>query len=126
MSDRRTAVAAALDAASIMLFVAIGRRNHDQDPGLSGTFETAAPFLIALLAGWVVGRAWRRPFDLVTGVVVWVVTVAFGMVLRNVVFDRGTAGAFVIVATLFTGALLVGWRLIAQRVVRTRRAPLSG
>ena len=118
MKDRRVALAAALDAAAIVLFVAIGRRNHDEDPGLGGTFETAAPFLIALVLGWTVAGAWRKPFSLVTGVVVWVVTIVVGMVLRNVVFDRGTAASFVIVATLFTGALLIGWRLVARRLTR--------
>jgi len=118
MKERRVAIAAALDAAAIVLFVAIGRRNHDEDPGLGGTFETAAPFLIALAVGWLVARAWRRPFALVTGVVVWAVTIALGMLLRNLVFDRGTAASFIVVATLFTGALLIGWRLVARRLTR--------
>jgi hypothetical protein len=51
---------------------------------------------------------------------VWVVTVALGMLLRRTVFDRGTAASFVIVATLVTGALLLGWRA-AQLVVARRR-----
>ncbi len=118
MKERRVAIAAALDAAAIVLFVAIGRRNHDQDPGLSGTFETAAPFLIALAVGWIVARAWREPFSLVTGTIVWVVTIVLGMLLRNLVFDRGTAASFIVVATLFTGALLIGWRLAARRLTR--------
>jgi hypothetical protein len=48
------------------------------------------------------------------------VTVAVGMLLRNLVFDRGTALPFIIVATCFTGALLVGWRLVANRAVLSR------
>jgi hypothetical protein len=43
-----------------------------------------------------------------------------GMLLRRTVFDRGTAASFVIVATLVTGALLLGWRA-AQLVVARRR-----
>lgn len=113
-NDRRITVAAALDAFSIVVFVAVGRRNHDQDPALAGTLFTAAPFLVALGVGWVVSRAWREPFGLFTGAVIWVVTIGLGMVLRNLVFDRGTAASFVVVATLFTGACLVGWRLIAR------------
>ena len=120
MRDRRAAIAAALDAAAVVLFVAIGRRNHDEDPGLAGTFETAAPFLIALAVGWLVARAWRRPFGVVTGVVVWVVTIVLGMALRNVVFDRGTASSFIVVASVVTGALLIGWRLVARGITRRR------
>jgi len=41
-----------------------------------------------------------------------------GMVLRRTVFDRGTAAAFVVVATLFVGLFLVGWRLIARQTIR--------
>jgi hypothetical protein len=42
-------------------------------------------------------------------------------VLRKFVFDDGTATAFVIVATVFTGAVLNGWRL----AVRTRQARVT-
>lgn len=121
MTDRRTTVAAVLDTMFVVLFVAVGRRNHDEDPALSGTLFTAAPFLIGLAAGWLVARAWRAPFALLTGAVIWVTTITLGMVLRNVVFDRGTAASFVVVATLFTGACLLGWRLVA-RFTADRRA----
>jgi hypothetical protein len=50
-----------------------------------------------------------------------VTTVALGMVLRKLVFDEGTATAFVIVATVFTGAVSNGWRL----AVRTRQARVT-
>jgi Protein of unknown function (DUF3054) len=46
-----------------------------------------------------------------------VTTVALGMVLRKFVFDDGTATAFVIVATVFTGAVLNGWRLAARSTI---------
>jgi uncharacterized membrane protein (GlpM family) len=126
VNDRRISIAAVLDTVSITLFVAIGRRNHDQDPAVSGTLFTAAPFLMGLAAGWLVARAWRAPFSLMTGAIVWLVTVAVGMLLRNLVFDRGTATSFVIVATLFTGACLLGWRLVADLAVWRREANASG
>jgi hypothetical protein len=47
---------------------------------------------------------------------VWLGTVTIGMVLRNLLFDDGTATAFIIVATIFLGAVLNGWRSIARRV----------
>ena len=101
----------------MLLFVAVGRRNHNETAGISGVVEVALPFLIALISGWLVTRAWRSPQALSTGVVIWLITVALGLVLRNFLFDRGTATPFIIVATLVLGALLVGRRLI-MRVIR--------
>ena len=101
----------------MLLFVAVGRRNHDESAGISGVVEVALPFLIALISGWLITRAWRSPKALSTGVVIWLVTVVLGLGLRNFLFDRGTATPFIIVATLVLGALLVGRRLI-MRVIR--------
>ena len=83
------------------LFVAAGRRTHDQDPALIGLVETGAPFLVGLGVGWLLARAWRRPTAVRTGLVVWPVTVTLGMILRRLVFDNGTAASFVVVATAF-------------------------
>jgi hypothetical protein len=38
------------------------------------------------------------------------------MNLRHYVFDDGTATSFIIVASAFTLAGLVGWRLVAERL----------
>jgi hypothetical protein len=120
---RRRAVAALLDVAAVLLFVALGRRTHDEDGSwLGGALEVAAPFLIGLAVGWLIARAWRAPTDPATGVQVWLSTLVIGMLLRRFVFDDGTALPFVIVATVFLGALLVGWRLVAERL-SARRAP---
>lgn len=107
---QRTPLAAGLDTFFVVLFVAIGRREHDQDSAIAGLVATAAPFLIALAIAWLALRAWRRPTDWRTGVGIWAIVIAGGMVVRNVVFDDGTATSFVIVATLFLGLFLVGWR----------------
>lgn len=115
-----------IDAAFVTLFVTIGRRNHDEETGLGALVETAAPFLIALAVAWAVGAlalgAWRRPLDVRVGAFIWVVVIALGMLLRRTVFDRGTALSFVIVATLFLGVFLVGWRAVATLVERRRAA----
>ncbi len=115
---RRTAITSAVaDLVAVVVFVAIGRRSHDEGGNVvTETAAVAAPFLIALAVGWLAARAWRRPRALTTGAAVWVCTVALGMVLRHWVFDRGTATSFIVVATLVTGAFLLGWRLVAARV----------
>ena len=115
--SRQVGVEITLDIFSVLLFVAVGRRNHNDSTGVSGVFEVALPFLIALISGWLVTRAWRSPQALSTGVVIWLVTTVLGLALRNFLFDRGTATPFIIVATLVLGALIFGRRLIF-RVIR--------
>ena len=119
-SNRRLATAVGLDVFVVILFVAIGRRNHEESSAFADVIETGAPFLIGLAIGWLATRAWRRPNALRIGLVVWPVTVLAGMIVRRAVFDRGTATAFVVVATLFLGAGLGGWRAIG-RVAEQRR-----
>ncbi|HEY5663066.1 MAG TPA: DUF3054 domain-containing protein [Ilumatobacter sp.] len=114
--DRRLELAIGVDVFVVVLFVAIGRRTHDAGSALTGTLATAAPLLIGLAAAWGLVRAWRRPAAVATGLAIWPVTVLAGMVVRRLVFDRGTATAFVVVATLFLGAGLVGWRALLAAV----------
>ena len=113
-SDRRLTIAVALDVFVVVLFVAIGRRNHEESGAFRSVIETAAPFLIGLAVGWAATRAWRRPMQLLTGLTIWPITVLVGMIVRNLVFDRGTATSFVIVATIFLGVTLVGWRALTR------------
>ena len=109
--NRQVVRAAVIDVVVVVVFVLIGRRNHDEGTSASGVLGTAAPFLIALVATWAAGRVWRSPVATNTGFIVWAGTVAVGMVLRRFVFDDGTATAFVIVATVFLGAGLTLPRL---------------
>ena len=118
--DRRTPLAAGLDTFAIVLFVAIGRREHERDSTIVGLIETAAPFLIALVAAWLVVRAWQRPTDVRTGLGIWAIVVTGGMLLRNVVFGDGTATSFVIVAASFLALFVVGWRAAYGLVARRR------
>lgn len=125
-SPATVVLAAVLDGASVIVFVAVGRRSHDESgSAIAGIAKVAAPFLIALAVGWLLSRAWRAPTTLGTVCVIWVITVALGMVLRHTVFDRGTAASFIIVASIATFVLLFGWRLVAN-VVRRRRASSAG
>ena len=117
--NNRVAVAAVADLASILVFVAIGRRNHDEGAAVDGIATVAAPFLISLAVGWIAARAWTRPMQVEAAFIIWPITVALGMVLRNLVFDRGTALPFIIVATLVTGLFLVGWRMVVARATRS-------
>lgn len=113
-NSRRVRLAAVIDVVAVVAFVIIGRKNHDEGSALSGIVKVAAPFLVALALGWLAARAWKSPMDVGTGLVIWLVTIIAGLTLRKVAFDGGTALPFIIVASLFNLATLVGWRCIAE------------
>ena len=115
-------LAVVLDCCCVLVFVVIGRASHAKGESLAGIASTAWPFLAGLAVGWLAARTWRRPFVLWPGGVgAWLGTVAVGMVLR-VVAGQGTAFAFIVVALVFLGLFLLGWRALA-RVAARRRWP---
>ncbi len=120
MSKRNTVLAAAVaDAVAVVIFCTVGRRSHAEGVTLTGVAETAWPFLTGTLVGWLIARGWRRPTSITpTGLIVWVCTVAVGMLLRKAT-SAGTAFSFVVVATLTTAILLLGWRAAAKAASRS-------
>ena len=125
MNRRLTALAA--DVASVLLFVVIGRSSHDEGNALGSVLGVAAPFLIGLGVGWLASRHVRRaPRSLRAGVDVWLATVVIGVLLRWFAWDRGTAVSFVIVAAVFLGLLLLGWRVAMSAASRPRGEVRSG
>jgi hypothetical protein len=116
ISPENTSTAVALDAAAVVTFCAIGRRNHAESLTPRGVAETAWPFLTGTAAGWLISRGWRRPAALApTGLIVWASTVAVGMVLRKLT-SRPVAVPFIVVTSSVTGTFLLGWRLVADAV----------
>jgi hypothetical protein len=103
-----------IDVACVLAFCAVGRRSHDEGLNVAGIATTAWPFLSGTALGWLLSQAWRRPSAVYpTGVIVWLSTVAVGMLLRKVT-SAGVAGSFIVVAATVTALLLLGWRAIAQ------------
>lgn len=115
-------VAAAVDIIGVIVFVILGRQSHDEGKGAMDTLEIAAPFLLALAVAWIGTRAWRHVTNAAVAAIIGLVTVGLGLVIRRFVFDRGTAPGFVIVTTIVLGGYLVGWRFVARRTGRRRRA----
>lgn len=119
--------AVAVDAACVVLFALLGRRSHDEGNLVWGTVVTAAPFLLALGVAWLAGRSfWKTPLSWRLGVHLWGATLLIGMLARHFVFDRGTATSFIVVAAVFLGVFLVGWRLLAGTLVRRRDRAAGG
>lgn len=115
---RPALTALATDIVCVIVFCTIGRRSHAEGLTLSGIAETAWPFLVGTLTGWLASRAWQRPAALVpTGIAVWLCTVVVGMLLRKVT-SAGVAPSFIVVASLSTAVLLLGWRAGAALLTR--------
>ena len=113
-------VAPIADLVVLLLFVAIGRSSHHGPSGVGYFLRVLWPFALAMLLGYIATRlvlaplAWRR----VAGT--WVITIAVAEALRLSVQDRPWKPAFLVVATLFIGACMFGWRFVAARI---RRSP---
>lgn len=116
-------IAAVIDVAAVVVFVVIGRSAHHHGETAVGIVSTSWPFLVGLLAGWVILRArGSEGASVRQGVVPWLATVTVGMILR-VVAGQGTAVAFIIVALCFLGATMLGGRLVASALRRRGRSP---
>jgi hypothetical protein len=110
---RRAVIALCADVVCVIVFCVIGRRSHAEGLTVAGIARTAWPFLAGTGAGWLLIGGWRRPFTVIpTGVVVWVCTVVVGMALRKVT-AAGVSSSFVVVASVSTAVLLLGWRAAA-------------
>lgn len=121
------AAAFAVDAVLVILFATLGRASHDEGLSASGIAGTAWPFLVALALGWLIAAAIAKtpPLTVRAAWPAWVITVLGGMALRALTGD-GTAAAFIVVATVTLGVLLLGWRLLATLLRRRVRAPGRG
>jgi hypothetical protein len=114
-----TLTALAVDVVCVVVFCTIGRRSHAEGLSVSGIAETAWPFLTGTGVGWLLARGWQRPTSLApTGIVVWVSTVVVGMLLRKAT-SQGTAVSFIVVASVTTAVLLLGWRALFLRRAKT-------
>jgi DUF3054 family protein len=114
----RPAVAVLADVVCVVVFCTIGRRSHAEGITVAGVLETAWPFLAGTAVGWVTLRGWRRPTTLApTGLLIWLCTVVIGMLLRKAT-SQGTALSFVVVASLVTAILLLGWRAAVSVLAR--------
>lgn len=121
-NSRQAVIAAALsDAVLILVFAAIGRDAHQRGEIVTGVFLTAWPFLAGAALAWLWGKVRQHPLSLSAGVAVWLSAVAGGMILRALT-GQTVVVAFVIVALLSLGLLLVGYRALLALVRRMRKS----
>jgi peptidoglycan/LPS O-acetylase OafA/YrhL len=126
-------LAALADLACVLALASGGLAAHTPGEGVVRLLYVAWPFAAGALAGWLVTRAWRRPWRLwPTGVVVWGCAWALGVLLR-VLTGQGVAPAFQLVSFGVLGVTLLGWRGVVALVEvlrpsdrRRRERELSG
>lgn len=115
----RVATLAVGDLVIFLVFATQGRSTHGETITAATVVATAAPFIISwfVIAPFVGAFGHRgaalstRPAPLVQKAAVsWLVAWAVAILLRYAVFHGGITPAFAIVALLFNGVLLLGWR----------------
>jgi len=105
--------APALDALGLVLFVAIGRRQHHIHAGSQEFWTTLWPFL----AGWfgvaVIMRLYSAPLSWRRAIPTWLLALPVAIWLRVALTDHVFFLSFALVATAFVGLMLLGWRAVA-------------
>lgn len=109
-------LAALADLACVLALATGGLAAHSPGEGVLRLLYVAWPFAAGALVGWLVTRAWRRPWRLwPTGVVVWGCAWALGVLLR-VLTGQGVAPAFQLVSFGVLAVTLLGWRAVVALV----------
>ncbi|WP_343232897.1 DUF3054 domain-containing protein, partial [Tsukamurella sp. 8F] len=119
-----------VDLAVVLVFAGIGRDSHGEGLAPTQILTVAWPFLVATGVGWALAYTLSQvrstnpethtfhPLRLFPdGTIIWVATVAVGMVARALLTTRGIAPSFVVVAAVFLGLFLLGWRAVATRLL---------
>jgi Protein of unknown function (DUF3054) len=112
------------DVLVLVVFVVVGRRSHDEGSGLESFFRVWWPFALGLVVGTVATRLWKHPFEWRRVIGTSLVTVAVGVLLRIAVQERDFKVSFVIVATIFIGGAMLGWRALVKYLARRKLNPI--
>ena len=106
------------DVVAVVVFVAIGRLQHDGAGAFAPdeVLTTLWPFIAGLAVAVVVVAIARGAYmSTPVGAYVAVITAACGLALRYA-SGQGIAVSFAVVTTVVLGLLMLGWRLLAQRL----------
>ncbi|GAB3647281.1 DUF3054 domain-containing protein [Corynebacterium nasicanis] len=108
------------DIVAIALFALLARIAHQTEEmplNVAGWLSTWWPFLVGVLVSWafILGLKLdaHRPFP--AGVLTWAITVITGLGIWAFRHGALPHWSFILVATLMSGLLLLGWRAVARR-----------
>lgn len=110
-----------VDVVAIVVFAALGRRNHGEGTSAAGVLVVAAPFLAGWTVAWFATRLHRTPASAGRALGALAVALPIALLLRALT-GRGDAPAFVVVAAVFLGLALVGRRWLVGVIARRRAA----
>ncbi|MFV0307897.1 MAG: DUF3054 domain-containing protein [Desertimonas sp.] len=119
LGRQRVLIPLLLDTIAVLVFVVVGRDEHQQTSTVADVLTVSAPFLIGVAGGAAVAVLARRPLrSLAAGGIVTVSTIVVGMLLRRFVWDRGTALTFIVVTSAFLAVCFLGWRAVGASLRR--------
>lgn len=115
------------DILAIVLFALLARIAHQSDTmplSAAGVADTAWPFLIGTLVAWVViYLAALEPWRIApAGISVWLCSVIAGLGIWGLRHGALPHWSFIIVASVMSLVLLLGWRLVAVRMQKGNAA----
>lgn len=121
----KPALPIALDVIAIALFALFARMAHQSEEmpfNFAGWVSTLWPFLIGVVLSWVLilARRWDGARLVPAGVSAWILTVVVGLVIWSVRNGAVPHWSFIMVATLMSALLMLGWRASAKLVRRRR------
>ncbi|WJZ01218.1 hypothetical protein CHAN_13175 [Corynebacterium hansenii] len=115
----------AMDFFAIFAFAVLARLAHntEADPfTLTNVLDTLWPFLVGGAIGHgICAAAKKHPLPIAPGgVIVWLATAATGLAIWGLRHGAVPHWSFIIVATVMSGLLLLGLRLVAKIVLKDR------
>lgn len=108
----------ALDLLGLVVFVALGRREHDLDNGIAGFATTLWPFAAAWFGVALATGLYRSPRGWKPAVLTWVIAVPIAILLRITFTDHDFVASFSIVALCVVGVVELGWRAAVAALSR--------
>ena len=109
-----------IDTLAVVVFAVLARLAHNTAEvpfNFLNVANTFWPFFLGLILGWILIWAKANSARKVsTGVVVWLATVIVGLVIWWLRNDAIPHWSFILVASVMSALLLLGWRTIATKI----------
>ena len=108
----KTPTAIAADYVAIAVFALAARGAHQSETmpfNFTGWLSTLWPFALGVTLGWLIVRDNK-------GGAIWGITVITGLVIWGIRNQAIPHWSFVIVATIMSALLMLGWRFVASKV----------
>ena len=118
-------VAIALDTLAIAVFALLARIAHRSDDmpfTFTGWLSTLWPFLVGVALAWVIVTLSSKKSGENNGegkgVLIWLITVSTGLIIWGIKNQQLPHWSFVVVASVMSALLMLGWRGIARLIKR--------